>query len=100
MSQFFHEIQPKRVHPTVEYELCNDSMSKIPAEILSEFCEIINEFEIDEKTPELTLLDTRPAQKECSFLNLSTVLTGTSLSEISDVPEDIQQSSSDNLSQR
>lgn len=77
-------------------------MSKIPAEILNEFCEIINEFEIDEKMPELTLLDTQPARKEGSFLNLSTVLTGTSLceDEMSDVPEHLQKSIADHLSQR
>lgn len=78
-------------------------MSKIPEEILSEFCEIVNGFDIDGKIPELTLADTRPAQKTRSFLNPTTISTGTLLlSEegISDVQDNFPDSISHNFSQR
>lgn len=79
LSHLLNVIQPERVHPLVEYELCNNSMSQIPMEILSENCEVVNNFVLDEQcvSSDVTLNDVTAAMKG-SFLD-PTIISGISL---------------------
>lgn len=64
----------------VEYELSNDPISRIPKNILNDSCKIINSFDIDERN-DVTISTCTSKSKERSFLNLSTLLSGETISE-------------------
>lgn len=93
LSQLIHETQPKRIHPTVNFEICNDSMSRIPYNILNKGCEIVNSLDVQQLV-DVTLDDIDNCKetletfaKKRSFLDPSTYIDGeTMLHYDEDIP--------------
>lgn len=78
LSQLIHETKPKRVHSIVEFEICNDSMAKIPNEILNKGCATVNSFDVHHQLVDVTVDDTKSTHKSSakirSFLDPSTAI--------------------------
>lgn len=75
LHTLIHATNPKRIHPIIADGPDESTMSKIPADILNDDCEIVYDSQSsDGDFLEVTLDDINPAPKPRSFLHITTVL--------------------------